>query len=56
MRERRPSRFGVGAGTPSGEVRPGKGGLVVGLRHLPALAEALASALADHEGEWPPSP
>jgi hypothetical protein len=32
--------------TPSGELRPGKGGLVVGLRHLPALAEALASALA----------
>jgi hypothetical protein len=32
--------------TPSGELRPGKGGLVVGLRHLPALAEALAAALA----------
>ena len=32
--------------TASGELRPGKGGLVVGLRHLPALAEALASALA----------
>lgn len=31
---------------PSGELRPGKGGLVVGLRHLPALTEALASALA----------
>ena len=27
-------------------MRPGKGGLVVGLRHLPALAEALAAALA----------
>ena len=56
MRERRPSRFGVGAGTPSGEVRPGKGGLVVGLRHLPALAEALASALATARanGRLPP--
>ena len=32
--------------TPSGNLRPGKGGLVVGLRHLPALAEALALALA----------
>lgn len=33
--------------TPSGELQPGnKGGLVVGLRHLPSLAEALASALA----------
>ena len=32
--------------TASGDLRPGKGGLVVGLRHLPALAEALASALA----------
>ena len=26
--------------TPPGEVRPGEGGLVLGLRHLPALAEA----------------
>lgn len=32
--------------TPSGELRHGKGGLVVGIRHLPALSEALASALA----------
>jgi len=32
--------------TATGELRPGKGGLVVGLRHLPVLAEALASALA----------
>jgi hypothetical protein len=32
--------------TPSGQLRPGKGGLVVGLSHLPALAEALAVALA----------
>lgn len=32
--------------TPSGELRPGKGGLVVGLRHLPALTEAVKSALA----------
>jgi hypothetical protein len=42
--------------TPSGEVRPGKGGLVVGLRHLPALAEALASALATARtnGRLPP--
>jgi hypothetical protein len=42
--------------TPSGEMRPGKGGLVVGLRHLPALAEALASALATARanGRLPP--
>ena len=42
--------------TPSGELRPGKGGLVVGLRHLPALAEALASALvtARANGRLPP--
>ena len=42
--------------TPSGELRPGKGGLVVGLRHLPALAEALASALATAraKGRLPP--
>jgi hypothetical protein len=41
---------------PSGELRPGKGGLVVGLRHLPALAEALASALATARanGRLPP--
>ena len=32
--------------TPSGELRPGKGGVVVGLRDLPSLAEALAAALA----------
>jgi hypothetical protein len=32
--------------TPSGELRPGKGGLVIGLHHLPALAEAVESALA----------
>jgi len=29
----------------TGELRPGKGGLVVGLRHLPALAMAVESAL-----------
>jgi hypothetical protein len=42
--------------TPSGEVRPGKGGLVVGLRHLPALAEALELALATARanGRLPP--
>jgi hypothetical protein len=42
--------------TPSGELRPGKGGLVVGLRHLPALTEALASALATarEKGRLPP--
>lgn len=32
--------------TPSGELRPGKGGLCVGLHHLPALADALTKALA----------
>jgi hypothetical protein len=32
--------------TPTGELRPGKGGLVIGLRHLPGLAEAVESALA----------
>jgi hypothetical protein len=32
--------------TPTGELRPGKkGGLVIGLRHLPALAEAVELAL-----------
>jgi hypothetical protein len=31
--------------TPTGELRPGKGGLVMGLSHLPALAEAVAEAL-----------
>ena len=31
--------------TPSGEVRHGEGGLAVGLRHLPALTEALGAAL-----------
>jgi len=31
--------------TPTGELRPGKGGLVIGLRHLPALAEAVETAL-----------
>lgn len=43
--------------TPSGELRPGKGGLVVGLRHLPALTEALGRALtaAKEEGRLPPS-
>jgi hypothetical protein len=42
--------------THPGEVRPGKGGLVVGLRHRPALAEALASALATARanGRLPP--
>jgi hypothetical protein len=42
--------------TPSGNLRPGKGGLVVGLRHLPALAEALALALATARanGRLPP--
>ena len=32
--------------TPTGEFRPGKGGLSIGLRHLPALTEAVESALA----------
>jgi hypothetical protein len=31
--------------TPTGEFRPGKGGLSIGLRHLPALKEAVESAL-----------
>jgi hypothetical protein len=31
--------------TPTGELRPGKGGLVIGIRHLPSLAEAVESAL-----------
>ena len=31
--------------TPTGELRPGKGDLVIGLRHLPSLAEAVESAL-----------
>ena len=42
--------------TPSGELRPGKGGLVVGLRHLPALAEALASALVTARANGRPPP
>jgi hypothetical protein len=42
--------------TASGELRPGKGGLVVGLRHLPSLAAALAAALvtARANGRLPP--
>jgi hypothetical protein len=42
--------------TPAGELRPGKGGLVIGLRHLPALAEAVESALraARELGRLPP--
>ncbi len=42
--------------TPSGELRPGKGGLVVGLHHLPALSEALVAALATarEKGRLPP--
>jgi hypothetical protein len=31
--------------SPTGERRPGKGGLVIGLRHLPALAKAVEAAL-----------
>ncbi|QRM27372.1 transcriptional coactivator p15/PC4 family protein [Microvirga sp. VF16] len=30
----------------NGELRPGKSGLTLSVRHLPALAEALAKALA----------
>jgi hypothetical protein len=30
----------------SGELRPSKRGIIVGIRHLPALAEALGAALA----------
>lgn len=41
-------RFYVAA---SGEVRPGKGGLVLGIRHLPALADALAQAVAAARAE-----
>lgn len=42
--------------TPSGDLRPGKGGLIVGLRHLPALADALAAAVttAREKGRLPP--
>ena len=29
-----------------GTLKPGRGGLTVGIRHLPALAEAIAKALA----------
>jgi hypothetical protein len=32
--------------TATGDLRPGRGGLVIGLRHLPALTEAVESALA----------
>jgi hypothetical protein len=31
---------------PKGELRPGKGGLTLSVRHLPALAAAVSAALA----------
>ena len=39
-----------------GNLRPGKGGLILGIRHLPALATALAQALdaAREAGRLPP--
>ena len=41
----------------SGTMRPGKGGLILGIRHLPALAAALAKALeaARDGGRLPPA-
>ena len=40
----------------SGTLRPGKGGIVLGIQHLPALASALALALATagETGRLPP--
>jgi Transcriptional Coactivator p15 (PC4) len=32
-----------------GELKPGRGGLTIGARHLPELAKALAKALAEAE-------
>jgi Transcriptional Coactivator p15 (PC4) len=32
-----------------GELKPGRGGLTIGARHLPELAKALARALAEAE-------
>ena len=42
---------------PAGNLRPGKGGIAVSLRHLPALAEAMAMALqtARDSGRLPSS-
>ena len=40
----------------AGNLRPGKRGLIIGIRHLPALAAALAQALdaARENGRLPP--
>ena len=32
---------------PDGTLKPGKSGLTIGVKHLPALADALAAALAE---------
>jgi hypothetical protein len=32
---------------PDGELRPGRSGLTIGIKHLPALASALAMALEE---------